>query len=279
VFGKRKKKEPRYILDLEARPGTGPRYGYGRPPHAALRELIARYDDTYRAELERIATYADDLKRIPVRTDEHREARWLSQWILSLDGASLYTYLRSMAPKRYVEVGSGISTTWAARAKTDGALGTQLISIDNHPRGSIDRLCDTVIRNRLEEVDQSLFTSLEAGDILFFDGSHRVFTGSDATVFFLEILPTLRPGVLVGIHDILWPDDYLPEWEKYYFSEQYLFAAYLLAGCPWIRPVLACNYAANHSELRKVLAPLFSDPALEEVPQLGYAFWLEILEH
>lgn len=276
---RKKSDNKRFVIDLEARPGTGPRHGYGNPPHAGLLEIISRYDETYRSELEKIARYADELIRVPKRTDDPLQARWLSQWILSLDAASLYGYTRSLEPKRYFEVGSGNSTTWVARAKQDGKLGTQLTSIDPQPRSEIDRLCDRVIRQPLEDVDLSLFSEIEAGDIFFFDGSHRVFTGSDVSVFFLEILPSLAPGVLVGIHDILWPFDYPPEWTEYYFSEQYLFAAYLLAGCSWFRPVLACNYVANHPELSKVLGPLFSDPALEDVPQLGFAFWIEILPH
>jgi hypothetical protein len=77
--------------------------------------------------------------------------------------------------------------------------------LDPEPRAQIDALCDTSIRRRLEDCDLSMFDQLEAGDILFFDGSHRVFTNSDVTVFFLELMPRLKPGVIVHIHDIFLP--------------------------------------------------------------------------
>lgn len=69
-----------------------------------------------------------------------------------------------------------------------------------------------------------------AGDIVFLDGSHRVGMGSDVTLFFLEVLPRLAPGVLVHIHDIYLPNDYPPELVGRNYSEQYMLAAVLLAA-------------------------------------------------
>jgi hypothetical protein len=65
--------------------------------------------------------------------------------------------------------------------------------------------------------------------VLFFDGSHHAFMSSDVVVFFLEILPRLRPGVLVHVHDIFLPYDYPDEWADRYYSEQYLLALALLS--------------------------------------------------
>lgn len=48
-------------------------------------------------------------------------------------------------------------------------------------------------------------------DVVFLDGSHRVFMNNDASVFFLDGLPRLPPGVLVGVHDIFLPEDYGPD--------------------------------------------------------------------
>ena len=91
-----------------------------------------------------------------------------------------------------------------------------------------------------------MFDELTAGDVVFMDGSHRVFENSDATVFFLDVLPSLPSGVLVGIHDILLPDDYLPMWTGYHWSEQYLMAAHLLAEGEKIQLELACSYITEH---------------------------------
>ena len=47
---------------------------------------------------------------------------------------------------------------------------------------------------------------------------------------FLEILPTLKPGVLVHVHDVFSPRDYLEEWimdQHCQWNEQYLLEAFL----------------------------------------------------
>jgi hypothetical protein len=94
-----------------------------------------------------------------------------------------------------------------------GGLETSITSVDPEPRREVDALCQHTIRRPLEEVDVAVFDNLQPGDIVFMDGSHRVFTNSDSTVFFLDILPRLGDGVVVGIHDIFLPFDYPPNGE------------------------------------------------------------------
>jgi hypothetical protein len=139
-------------------------------------------------------------------------------------------------------------------------------------------VCDEVIRVPLEQADLSIFDRVQAGDMIFVDSSHQTFTNSDVVTFMLDVLPELPRGVLIGVHDILLPDDYLPMWQRYWFSEQYLVAAYLLAEGEWLRPVLACNYASSHPELQKVFAPLWADPRMEGVDHRGFVLWLSIAE-
>jgi hypothetical protein len=264
------------VLAYPTSSSNTPRYGYGKPPHTRLGEILSSSKQTYRAELISILEYKEELLTIPLRSTDPLRPHWLNAWLPGLDVAALYTYIRSRRPRRYLEVGSGISTMVAAMAKANGNLPTRITSIDPQPRAGIDVLCDEVIRRPLEEVEQSVFEDLGNEDIIFFDGSHQVFMNSDTVTFYLDILPALRDGVLVGIHDILWPDDYLPEWSDWYFSEQYLFAAYLLAGAAWIHPLLASNYASQDVDLNQILLPLWSDHRLAGVDPRGFAFWLTI---
>ena len=88
----------------------------------------------------------------------------------------------------------------------------------------VDGLCDEVIRAPLEECDLAVFSRVRPGDVVFFDGSHRAFTNSDVTTFFLDVLPELPAGVLVHLHDICLPDDYPPYLDDSFYSEQYLLA-------------------------------------------------------
>jgi len=249
------------------------------PVHPGIREVLSRHEDTYRSHLETIASYRDDLLSLDLHHGGGTDPCWLNAWLLGLDTSSIYALLRHWAPRRYIEVGSGFSTMLVARARRDGGLPTTITSIDPHPRAGIDRLCDTVLRCPFEDVDLSLFDDLQAGDVVFYDSSHRVFTNSDVAAFYFDVLPNLPSGVIVGIHDILWPDDYLPEWCDYWFSEQYVVGAYLLGETPWLTPLLAANYAAAHPELSKILEPLWQEPRLAGVDPRGFVLWLRIDEH
>jgi hypothetical protein len=264
----------RILLDFAPSASSHPRWGYGRPPHPRINELLAVHRERYAEQLELLLTYRDDLLRIPLGADHDGQLCWLNAWLPGLDVISLYGYVRSLAPSRYVEIGSGTSNMVAHLARTDGGSGTVITSIDPQPRRDIDRYCDVVVRQPLELVDQRLFASLQAGDMVFLDGSHRIFAASDMTVFYLEILPELPPGVIVGIHDILWPDDYLPEWREYWFSDQYLLGAYLLAEAAWIDPLLASNYVSLHPELQAILSPLWD--VLPGVDRRGFAYWFTV---
>ena len=173
-----------------------------------------------------------------------------------------------------MEIGSGVSTLCARRAIEDGGLATRLTSIDPQPRADVDAACDRVVRAPLEALDLALFEELGAGDVVFMDGSHRVLANSDTVAFFLDVLPALPDGVLVGVHDILLPDDYLPQWSDWHWSEQYLVGAYLLAQGSQVRLELATHYAHAHAGLDRLLEPVWSKPALDGLPHTGVALWV-----
>ena len=95
-------------------------------------------------------------------------------------------YVGKSAAGFYFEIGSGNSTKFARHAIKLGDLRTKVMSIDPAPRAEIDLLCDKTFRMRLEDSDHQIFSILQAGDVLFFDGSHRFLTNSDVAVFFLR---------------------------------------------------------------------------------------------
>jgi hypothetical protein len=140
----------------------------------------------------------------------------------------------------------------------------------------VDALCDTVLRHPLQDLtDTAVFDQLEPGDIFFVDCSHVCLTNSDVAVAFLEIMPRLRPGVLVQVHDILLPYDYPPQWGERYYSEQYLLAFALLEGSAGFEVVLPNAYVSGDPELSRALAPLWIHPAMAGVDGGGgMSFWL-----
>lgn len=267
----------RSYAGLEHPPSSSdePRWGQGSAPHPELAEIIAARDGVYAARLQEIAGFRDDMAGIPVQQGDPREPAWVNGWFPGLDGASLYGFIRSRSPRRYVEVGSGTSTLFADRARRDGSLGTTITSIDPQPRKEIDAVCDSVVRAPLEVADLGVFAELGEGDVLLLDGSHCVFMNSDVSVFFLEVLPRLAKGVLVGVHDIYLPADYPAEVADRHYSEQYMLAAYLLAGAPFVQPVLPCSYVSGHPELSHALDALWEAPGMAGVERHGVAFWFE----
>jgi predicted O-methyltransferase YrrM len=156
-----------------------------------------------------------------------------NDWFTSPDAEVLYTVIREHQPNRIVEVGSGFSTKIMRQAITDGDLRSELISIDPLPRTDIAGLADQIYAVRAEAMrDSPIFSSLQVSDILFIDSSHEIKSGNDVLFLFLDLLPKLRPGVLVHVHDVFLPYEYPAEWVidgGWGWNEQYLVQA-LLSG-------------------------------------------------
>lgn len=262
-------------LEYPTSSSNTPRWGHGHPNNPFVERALAEHSDTYRESLCLLRSYGEELAAIDQRPRTDSEPSWDNGLIWGLDAAAIYCFLRSRAPGRYLEIGSGHSTKFAARAKRDGGLDTRIISIDPQPRTEIDAICDQPVRRPLEDAPLSLFEQMEPGDVVFFDGSHRVFMNSDVTTFFLDVVPGLPPGVLVGVHDIFLPEDYGREAAHFYWSEQYLLAVLLLAGAERIRPVLASHYAWIQPDLAALCEETWDAIGLSEVFGYGSTLWFE----
>ena len=263
-----------------------PRWGFDKPTHAGIRQILEKSRATYEANLDNLNRHRDALYAVPYRKDPNLLGPfWGNVWFSCLDAASLVGFLLERHPKHYVEIGSGHSTLFARHAIDWGRLATTIASIDPQPRAEIDAICDCVIRSPLEECPPEIFDDLGPGDILFFDGSHRVFANSDTTVLFFDILPKLRPGVLVHLHDIFLPADYPPQWNARLYSEQYLLGAMLLCGAPPFRVVLPNYFACTDDRLADKVRGIFHAKPDERVPFVynnganipGVSFWLETI--
>ena len=184
---------------------------------------------------------------------------WVGGPISAFDALALYAMVWKHTPKVYLEIGSGMTTCFARQSIKDGNLKTRIISIDPNPRREVDAICDEVIRDGLETCDVSIFDRLEEGDILFFDGSHRSFMNSDVTVFFVDVLPRLKPGVIIHLHDILLPWDYPDSFKNWYWNEQYLLAVYFMASKDCLLPLLPTAGICRSSEFEKFFSSPFVD--------------------
>ncbi len=255
-----------------------PRYGHGLAAHPELYACINAERGRYELAIDKALSLREHLWKIEPSGQKvaNQDPAWNNGFLPGLDMAMIYTLLVQYQPKRYVEVGSGNSTKVAHRAIRDHALPTRITSIDPHPRAEIDALADEVIRRPFESLDLTTLTNLEPGDILFIDNSHRILPNSDATVFFLEVLPKLKKGVIVHIHDIYLPYDYPQFMCDRAYSEQYGLAFFLLANSQRYRPLVANYFISEDEPLRQRCQPLWQHPNLAGVEQHGGSFWLEI---
>jgi hypothetical protein len=128
-------------------------------------------------------------------------------------------------------------------------------------------------REKVEDIELSMFSILGENDILFIDSSHIIRPQGDVLFEILEILPSLKPGVIIHIHDIFTPKDYLNEWifqDKKLWNEQYLLEAFLSFNTSF-EIIGAINYLShNYRELFEEKFPIFKS---QEGREPG-AFWI-----
>src|SRR5262249_44163017 len=108
---------------------------------------------------------------------------------------------------------------------------------------------------KIQEIDLEFFSQLGSGDVLFIDSSHTVKIGSDVNYLFLEVLPRLRPGVIVHVHDIFMPFEYRRDWvldEFRFWTEQYILQAFLTFNSEF--DVLLANSYLNHYHQQELKA-------------------------
>ena len=153
-----------------------------------------------------------------------------------VDIEAYYSMIRHMKPENIIEIGSGESTFIASFAlemnKINDGVEGNLTSIEPYPSPSLKTSFPghNFIKKEVQDVDLSLFKSLKRNDILFIDSSHSLKIGGDVQYEYLEILPILNSGVLIHIHDIFMPSEYLKSWvidSKRFFTEQYILQAFL----------------------------------------------------
>jgi hypothetical protein len=156
--------------------------------------------------------------------------RWDQVWFPRLDAAAAYALTRDCAPKRIVEVGSGHSTRFLARAVADGGIDCRITSIDPEPRATLDGLSVERIATTVQEAGAAPFQDLASGDFLLIDSSHVLMPGTDVDFLLSTVLPAVAPGVLVHFHDVFLPDGYPAEWAWRGYNEQLALAALLQGG-------------------------------------------------
>ncbi|CAN5284679.1 class I SAM-dependent methyltransferase [soil metagenome] len=152
------------------------------------------------------------------------------------DAPILHYFMRTIKPKRIIEIGSGNSS--AVMLDTDElylekSVKFTFIDIDcSNLKKNLkpeDYKNVTIIEKPVQEIDSELFKELEPNDLLFIDSSHVIKMGSDLHTIFFKFLPLLKPGVFIHFHDIRFPFEYSEELidKKVFWNEAYLLRAFL----------------------------------------------------
>lgn len=174
----------------------------------------------------------------------------------TVDGEVLYCMVRHLRPRRVFEVGSGNTTYLSAQAalrnEAEGAPACELVAFEPYPNDTLRAGfpgLSRLVATGAQEIPLETFAELGEGDILFIDSSHVLKIGSDVQYLYLEVLPRLRPGVHVHVHDIFLPAEYPRGWvmeERRFWNEQYLLQAFLA-----FNSAFEVRWAASYMHLRR----------------------------
>jgi len=215
--------------------------------------------------LERLI-FRDELKDISSIKSDGLHFSLNNDAFKSGDAEYWYQLIRLKKPKRIFEVGSGNSTLMAIKAiqknqEENPDYKCKHVCIEPYEMPWLEKTGVLVLRKKVEDVEISFFSELGEDDILFIDSSHIIRPEGDVLFEYLELLPCLNKGVIVHMHDIFSPRNYLNEWltsKVLFWNEQYLLEAFLSHNTSWkIISSLNCLHH-NYYEKLKVVCPFLT---------------------
>ena len=199
---------------------------------------------------EHIPRFRDEYEQLPASSLGRNGGFYVNNTLFGgVDALVAYCFVRHFKPRTIIEVGSGFSSLILGQAAERNKTSS-VICIEPFPREFLREGFPglrSLIEKKVQDIELEFFSQLESGDILFIDSSHTVKIGSDVNYLFLEVLPRLRPGVIVHVHDIFLPFEYRRDWvldELRFWSEQYLLQAFLAFNSEF--EVLMANSYLNH---------------------------------
>lgn len=203
-------------------------------------KVIKDIDFNEKEQVEMLKLMGEMYKSIPdwLNVHENKETpyryRWGNDSLNWGDAIALHCMLRIVKPKKMIEVGSGY-TSAITLDTNEFYLGNSINLTFIEPYA--DRLKNllkksdeiTLIEKGLQDIPLNTFATLDEGDILFIDSTHVSKINSDVNYLFFEILPMLKKGVIIHLHDIFYPFEYPKQWilKGRIWNELYLLRAFL----------------------------------------------------
>ena len=177
------------------------------------------------------------------------------------DAEFLFNFVRHIKPNKVIEIGCGTSTKIIQSAirlnDEDKDSTTSHVCVEPYEQPWLEIFPNIeLVRNKVESLDLKLFQDLKDGDLLFIDSSHMIRPQGDVLHEYLSIIPSLKKGVHIHVHDIFSPRVYLDIWVKdqvRFWNEQYLLEA-LLTGNDSLHVVASLNLLKHkyYNDLHRV---------------------------
>lgn len=201
---------------------------------------IEMNDNAQFALIEQVLNkYKPEFNEFPIhQLNDNKLAHYylINGGFMAVDGNVYYSLVRHLKPRQIIEIGSGNCTLLIQNAIqkniAEGSGASKLTCIEPYPPNYMkDGLpfLSELKEAKVQDVPFSFFESLEENDILFIDSTHALRAGGDVWYEYCEILPRLKSGVYVHIHDISLPKPYPRTYfdNQLYWNEQYLLQAFL----------------------------------------------------
>lgn len=207
-----------------------------------LHEIDFRHEEQ-EALLKDFSKYYENLS-FPETKEEGYRFHYNQNWFCYSDAIMLHCFLKHFQPKKIIEIGSGFSSavmldTVDLNIQSDSTKSITFIEPYPERLHSTLKKADyssvTILESFVQDIDPSIFSSLESGDLLFIDSSHVLKFGSDLQHIMFNILPALPVGIHVHFHDIFYPFEYPENWtqEGKYWNECYILRAFLSSNKDW----------------------------------------------
>ncbi|WP_024507038.1 class I SAM-dependent methyltransferase [Bradyrhizobium sp. ARR65] len=251
-------------------------------PARSAPQTIPGIDLREQAQRELWASWRQYLQDFPF-PDHKRDFRYYCQnrHFGVGDAIVLYCMLRHFRPRRVIEIGSGFSSACMVDTiERNLDRQTRCTFIEPHPE-LLHSLLNAhtpaghtiIIPKAVQDMELATFDQLQANDILFIDSTHILKTGSDVAFELFDVLPRLRPGVIIHIHDIFYPFEYPREWvidRNYSWNEIYAVRALLMNN-----PMFEILFFNDH--FAKCARDLIERDAPRMLADTGGSLWLRSL--
>ncbi|GLC87810.1 class I SAM-dependent methyltransferase [Lysinibacillus piscis] len=151
-----------------------------------------------------------------------------------VDSITYFTFINHFKPQKIIEVGSGFTSALALGTSIFCDLEIDFTFIEPYPE-RIKKLLEgkkemgCLLEDIVQNIPISTFSNLNENDFLFIDSSHVSKINSDVNYLFFEVLPNLKKGTIIHIHDIFTQFEYPLDWiyNGRFWNENYILRAFL----------------------------------------------------